>query len=114
MAKKREKEERRKAREEKRRNKRMQKAEEKQRKEEEEEEQRLARKIAMEEQKLLIAQRKLESIRLLDELFERIKVSGFVVWSDELWLGGLWAGYVKSLTGCIQWGDMRDISETRL
>ena len=31
-------------------------------------------KIAVEEKKLLIAQRKLESIRLLDELFERVKV----------------------------------------
>lgn len=34
----------------------------------------LSRKIALEERKLLIAQRKLESIRLLDELFARIKV----------------------------------------
>lgn len=31
-------------------------------------------KIAVEERKLLIAQRKLESIRLLDDLFERVKV----------------------------------------
>ncbi len=33
-----------------------------------------AKKIAVEEAKLLVAQRKLESIRLLDELFERVKV----------------------------------------
>ncbi len=34
----------------------------------------IARKIAVEERKLLVAQRKLESIRLLDELLERVKV----------------------------------------
>ena len=34
----------------------------------------LGHKIAVEERKLLVAQRKLESIRLLDELLERIKV----------------------------------------
>lgn len=39
-----------------------------------EEAQRMNYKIAVEERKLLIAQRKLESIRLLDELFERVKV----------------------------------------
>jgi arginine/serine-rich splicing factor 17 len=33
----------------------------------------MARKIAVEETKLLIAQRKLESIRLLDELLQRVK-----------------------------------------
>jgi hypothetical protein len=32
-------------------------------------------KIAREEQKLIKAQRQLESIRLLDELFDRIKVN---------------------------------------
>ncbi|XP_066980950.1 trichohyalin [Macrobrachium rosenbergii] len=73
-AKRREKEGRRKAREEKRRALRMEKAEEKLRREQEEEEARIAKKIALEERKLLIAQRKLESIRLLDEIFERIKV----------------------------------------
>lgn len=36
-------------------------------------------KIAVEERKLLIAQRKLESIRLLDELFERVKVISCVL-----------------------------------
>ncbi len=39
------------------------------------EEELFAKKIAMEERKLLEAQRKLESIRLLDELFERVKVN---------------------------------------
>ena len=32
-------------------------------------------KIELEERKLLVAQRKLESIRLLDELLERVKVN---------------------------------------
>ena len=35
----------------------------------------MALKIAIEERKLLVAQRKLESIRLLDELLERVKVN---------------------------------------
>ena len=35
----------------------------------------MSMKIAREEQKLIKAQRQLESIRLLDELFDRIKVS---------------------------------------
>lgn len=35
----------------------------------------ISHKIALEEKKLLITQRKLESIRLLEELFNRIKVS---------------------------------------
>lgn len=59
--------ERRKQREEKRRQKRL----ERQQKEEEE---RMQLKIALEERRLLIAQRKLESLRLLSELFERVKV----------------------------------------
>merc|ERR1712110_503585 len=37
-------------------------------------EEEMAERIAVEERKLLIAQRKLESIRLLDELLERVKV----------------------------------------
>lgn len=41
----------------------------------EQEEQQLNTKIRSEEKKLLIAQRKLESIRLLEALFERIKVN---------------------------------------
>ena len=39
------------------------------------EEEEIAEKIGSEERKLLIAQRKLESIRLLDELLERVKVT---------------------------------------
>lgn len=43
------------------------------------EEEEMAEKIGVEERKLLIAQRKLESIRVLDELLERVKViSGFL------------------------------------
>jgi len=34
----------------------------------------MQRRIALEERKILIAQRKLETIRLLSELFARIKV----------------------------------------
>lgn len=41
----------------------------------EQERQQLNSKIRSEEKKLLIAQRKLESIRVLEALFERIKVS---------------------------------------
>lgn len=43
----------------------------------EQEQQQLSSKIRSEEKKLLIAQRKLESIRILEALFERIKVSPF-------------------------------------
>ena len=39
------------------------------------EEEEMAEKIGFEERKLLIAQRKLESIRILDELLERVKVT---------------------------------------
>ena len=43
------------------------------------EEEEMTEKIGIEERKLLIAQRKLESIRVLDELLERVKViSGFL------------------------------------
>ena len=38
-------------------------------------EEEMAARIAIEERRLLIAQRKLESIRLLDELLERVKVN---------------------------------------
>lgn len=41
----------------------------------EQEQQQLNSKIRSEEKKLLIAQRKLESIRVLEALFDRIKVS---------------------------------------
>ncbi|CAL4136338.1 unnamed protein product, partial [Meganyctiphanes norvegica] len=74
LEKKKAKELRRKDREEKRRQKRRQKEEARIKKAEEEEEERLNRKIALEERKLLIAQRKLEGIRLLNELFDRIKI----------------------------------------
>ncbi len=37
-------------------------------------EEEMNRRIAVEERKLLVAQRKLESIRMLDELLERVKV----------------------------------------
>ncbi|CAF1685445.1 unnamed protein product, partial [Didymodactylos carnosus] len=37
------------------------------------EERTLSMKIAMEERKIMIAQRKLESMRLLEELFNRVK-----------------------------------------
>ena len=62
-----EQDERRKKREEKRRRKKREKREQ-------EEAQRLARRIALEERKLLLAQRKLESIRLISELIDRVKV----------------------------------------
>lgn len=39
------------------------------------EEEEMTERIGTEERKLLLAQRKLESIRLLDELFERVKVT---------------------------------------
>ena len=38
------------------------------------EEEEMAERIGIEERKLLLAQRKLESIRILDELLERVKV----------------------------------------
>jgi arginine/serine-rich splicing factor 17 len=59
--------ERQRQREEKRKKRQLMKLKEK-------ETQEMNMKIAVEEKKLLIAQRKLESIRLLDELFERVKV----------------------------------------
>lgn len=59
--------ERRKEREEKRKQKIIKKLKRK-------EAEQMSIKIAIEERKLLMAQRKLESIRLLDELFERVKV----------------------------------------
>ena len=41
------------------------------------------RRIAEEERKLLVAQRKLESIRLLDELLERVKVIFNPIWQKQ-------------------------------
>ena len=69
MAKAKEKEKRRQQREMKRRLKKLQNKEDL-----EKDDEKMSKKIAMEERKLLIAQRKLESIRLLDALFDRIKV----------------------------------------
>lgn len=68
------KEQRRREREEIRRQKRIAKKQQ-------EEEKKLEMKIALEERKILIAQRKLESMRLLEELFNRVKV---VVAQEEL------------------------------
>jgi len=70
----REQEERRKRREEKRSRKRREKKEK-------EQEARLALRIAKEERKLLLAQRKLESIRLLSEVLDRVKVPGLSLYS---------------------------------
>ena len=39
------------------------------------EEEEMNERIGMEERKLVLAQRKLESIRMLDELLERVKVT---------------------------------------
>lgn len=50
------------------------------------EQQQLNSKIKQEEKKLLIAQRKLESIRLLEALFERIKVNFDTFQGRNLWL----------------------------
>ena len=73
-AKKKEKLERRKHREEKRRLRRFLKKQEDDPEMPIDPEDELSIKIAKEERKLMIAQRKLESIRLMNELFERIKV----------------------------------------
>lgn len=64
------KEQRRREREEARRQKRMLQKQH-------EEEKKLESKILLEERKILIAQRKLESMRLLEELFNRVKVIVF-------------------------------------
>ena len=47
-------------------------------------EEEMAARIAVEERKLLIAQRKLESIRLLDELLERVKVNVSIYYLDRV------------------------------
>jgi splicing factor, arginine/serine-rich 17 len=47
-------------------------------KKQQEEEKKLQTRIALEERKILIAQRKLESMRLLEELFNRVKVSRII------------------------------------
>merc|ERR1719427_2292430 len=57
------------------------------------EEEEMAERIGIEERKLLLAQRKLESIRILDELLERVKVKCScllsVVQKREMWVGDL-------------------------
>ena len=81
-----EQEERRRKREEKRRRKRREKREQ-------EEAERLARRIALEERKLLLAQRKLESIRLISELIDRVKVSLGYLLIKNRWghgINGIW------------------------
>lgn len=65
------KEQRRREREEARRQKRLSKKQQ-------EEEKKFEMKIALEERKILIAQRKLESMRLLEELFNRVKVKQLI------------------------------------
>ena len=63
-------------------------------------EEEMAERIAIEERKLLIAQRKLESIRLLDELLERVKVNrniNFVVTSSFTWLSSIVIAFDVSL-----------------
>ena len=63
-------------------------------------EEEMAERIAVEERKLLIAQRKLESIRLLDELLERVKVNGavFVITSCYTWFSSIANAFGMSLT----------------
>ena len=51
-------------------------------------------KIAVEERKLLVAQRKLESIRLLDELIERVKV---ICASNLIFIGRVYKVYQKGV-----------------
>ena len=67
-------------------------------------EEEMAERIAVEERKLLIAQRKLESIRLLDELLERVKVNDadFVITSSFTWFSSITFG--MSLTLVLRMG----------
>ena len=62
-------------------------------------EEEMAERIAIEERKLLIAQRKLESIRLLDELLERVKVNRNInfVTSSFTWLSSIVIAFDVSL-----------------
>ena len=62
-------------------------------------EEEMAERIAVEERKLLIAQRKLESIRLLDELLERVKVNDadFVITSSFTWFSSITFGLSLTL-----------------
>ena len=69
-------------------------------------EEEMAERIAVEERKLLIAQRKLESIRLLDELLERVKVNGavFVINSSYTWFSSIANAFGMSLTLAMRLG----------
>ena len=69
-------------------------------------EEEMAERIAVEERKLLIAQRKLESIRLLDELLERVKVNGavFVINSSCTWFSSIANAFGMSLTLAMRLG----------
>ena len=69
-------------------------------------EEEMAERIAVEERKLLIAQRKLESIRLLDELLERVKVNGavFVITSSCTWVSSIANAFGMPLTLAMRLG----------
>ena len=82
------------------------------------EEEEMAEKIGIEERKLMIAQRKLESIRVLDELLERVKVICIVIrcckifsvgwddcvhlfkWRGVITIGGVFFIYNENQNGC--------------
>jgi arginine/serine-rich splicing factor 17 len=51
-----------------------------------EEERQMQLRIAVEERKILIAQRKLETIRLLSELFNRIKAGSMCYYRNQTFL----------------------------
>ena len=63
------------------------------------EEEEMAERIGIEERKLLLAQRKLESIRLLDELLERVKVKCPCLFSV-VQNCVMWARYLTGLGQC--------------
>lgn len=81
-------------------------------KKQQEEERKMAEKIAREERKILIAQRKLESIRLITVLFEHIKVCkswSFLYFLDTIFDSGL-ADCSVCVSKCVQ-GCMRAYAE---
>ena len=67
-------------------------------------EEEMAERIAIEERKLLIAQRKLESIRLLDELLERVKVNRNInfVTSSYTWFSSIGLRHISLISLHIQ------------
>lgn len=78
------------------------------------EEDKVSMKIAREEQKLIKAQRQLESIRLLDELFDRIKVSFiYVIYVHGFYFVYLIIGFfqIKLEKGEITIGDKSNSNE---